>query len=99
MSKRYNVYVVVLSDEAGERLNPHLPCVFVGQTYRTPEERFYQHRKGKKASRWVKKYGIKLRPDLYEDINPIKDRKTALLWESTLADMLREEGYTVFGGH
>jgi len=99
MNRRYSVYVIELSDEAGKRLNPHLPCVYVGQTFRTPEERFYQHRKGKKSSRWVKRYGIRLRPDLYEHHNPIRNRNTAELVEKTLAGNLADEGYTVFGGH
>ena len=99
MGKRYSVYVIELSDEAGKRNNPNLPCVYVGQTVRTPEERFYQHRSGKKSSRWVKRYGIRLRPDLYEDLNPIKDRDSAELCEKTLAANLADEGFTVFGGH
>ncbi|MFC1629158.1 hypothetical protein ACFL3H_08615 [Gemmatimonadota bacterium] len=99
MARRYSVYVIELSDEAGERSNPDLPCVYVGQTVRSPEERFFQHKTGKKSSRWVKMYGVRLRPDLYEDHNPIKDRDTAELLEKTLAANLTDEGYTVFGGH
>ncbi len=99
MDRHYNVYVVELSDEAGKRVDPRFPCVYVGQTVRTPEERFYQHRTGNKSSRWVKKYGLRLRPDLSEHLNPVRDRVTAEVVERTLAGNLAEEGYTVFGGH
>ena len=99
MEQRYCVYVIELSDRAGRRVDPDLACVYVGQTVRTPEERFYQHRTGKKASRWVRKYGIRLRPDLYEHLNPITDRDAAEQCEKDLATTLAEKGYRVFGGH
>jgi hypothetical protein len=39
---------------------PGRPCVYVGSTSRTPEERFEQHKRGFKAARIVKKYGVRV---------------------------------------
>ena len=96
--REYYLYVVELSDDAGPRVNPDKPSVYVGQSYREPRERFWQHRTGYKASRWVRKFGIRLLPRLYKDLNPIysDERYEA---EEELAEELRSQGYTVYGGH
>src|SRR5919106_6801178 len=63
----YHVYVIELSDETcpiENRVRPDKPCVYVGQTARSPEERFQQHLAGYKAARKVRKYGVRLRPRL-----------------------------------
>ena len=98
--RRYWLYVIELSEVAGERTDPQKPCVYVGQSACTPEERFKQHKEGYKGSRIVKKYGIRLLPDLYEYLNPIYSREEALEMEKRLAaDLSSRKGYTVFGGH
>jgi predicted GIY-YIG superfamily endonuclease len=102
------VYVVLLDDSikkliAVRKLNPRRlsdkPCVYVGMTGLTPKERFENHKKGKKSGKgYVKKYGIKLLPELYEDRNPMTYDE-AVIVEEALAKKLRREGYTVVGGH
>ena len=48
----------------------------------------------------VKKYGIRLLPDLYEYLNPIYSREEALEMEKRLAaELSGGKGYRVFGGH
>ena len=63
-----------------------------------PEERFANHKAGIKAASVVKRYGIRLLPDLYAHLNPMPYEATAQM-ERDLAEDLRRAGYTVTGGH
>ncbi len=74
------------------------PCVYVGMTGLTPEERFRNHKAGVKAAKVVQIYGERLMPELYEVYNPMPF-EAALEMERELAEDLRAEGYTVTGGH
>jgi hypothetical protein len=82
--------------------NPHRdekkPCVYVGMTGLTPEERFVNHKQGLKAARLVRHYGIRLLPELYEVFNPMPFAAAAQM-EKELAADLRAQGYTVAGGY
>lgn len=74
------------------------PCVYVGMTGLSPEERFANHKAGVKAASVVKRYGVRLLPELYEHLNPMPfDAATQM--ENDLAEDLRRAGYTVTGGH
>lgn len=97
--RQYHVYVIQLSDEVGARRNPDLPCVYVGQSACTPEERFRQHLAGYRASRFVRRYGLFLRPRLYRRYNPMPTRQESEAMEAWLRETLERRGYTVFGGH
>ena len=101
----YNVYVIELDQEVlnsrkfrkhNQYLNPKLVCFYVGQTYHPPEVRFRQHKEGYKANRFVKKYGIRLRPKKYQKYNPIKTRKEAEEIEQKLTEKLRAKGHGVW---
>lgn len=101
------VYVVLLdADAADERRvlednpgrDPGKPCVYVGMTGLTPEERFANHKKGVKASSIVQRYGVRLLPELYDWLNPMPF-EAAVRMEQDLAEDLRRQGYTVSGGH
>ncbi len=63
-------------------------------TSTSPEERFEQHKRGYKASRLVKRFGTRLRPEFYECLNPMT-RAEAEIQEKELARLLRREGYAV----
>ena len=103
----HNVYVVLL-DPAVARLrkvrvenpdrDPEKPCVYVGMSGLPPEERFANHKQGEKASSVVKRYGLRLLPDLYAHLNPMPFEGAAQM-EQDLAGDLRRAGYTVTGGH
>ena len=69
----HNVYVVLLDPAAGRLRNVRAanpkrdrkkPCVYVGMTGLTPEERFANHKAGTKAAWVVKRHGIRLLPEL-----------------------------------
>ena len=103
----HNVYVVLLNPAAGKlrkikALNPdrrpELPCVYVGMTGLNPEERFANHKAGVKAAWVVKRYGMRLLPELFAHLNPMPFEAAARM-EMDLAEDLRRAGYTVTGGY
>jgi hypothetical protein len=105
--QHHNVYVVLLDPAAckirriraaNPKRDPKKPCVYVGMTGLTPEERFANHKAGTKAASVVKRYGIRLVPKLYEHLNPMPYEAAATM-EVDLAEDLRRSGYTVTGGH
>jgi hypothetical protein len=76
----YHVYVIELSKDVlyeakFKKCNPEYvtgkPCVYVGMTGLDPDVRFDKHKAGIQANRYVKKYGLRLLPDLYEGFNPM----------------------------
>ena len=107
-SRRYHhhVYVIELSSDvwleakfhrANPQYRPGLRCVYVGMTGLTPEERFQNHKAGRKAARVVQQFGLRLLPQLYECFNPMPFEAAAQM-ERDLAEDLRKQGYTVAGG-
>jgi predicted GIY-YIG superfamily endonuclease len=70
-------------------------CVYVGMTGLTPEERLQEHRNGNHSARFVKKYGVRLLPELYTHFNPMP-YALATVMEIELARQLREQGYGVW---
>jgi hypothetical protein len=103
----HNVYVILLDPKVARhptilRINPKRdpakPCVYVGMSGLPPEHRFENHKHGYKAAWVVEKYGMRLLPELYEHLNPMP-YEAALQMELELAEDLRNEGYTVTGGH
>ena len=71
------VYVIELAPAAWRRRDPRIPWVYVGSSVRDPEMRFEQHRRGYKSSGLVKRFAVRLRPDLYEDLGPLRGSKLA----------------------
>ena len=74
------------------------PCVYVGMTGLAPDERFVNHKRGKQSARVVREFGIRLLPELYAHLNPMP-YEAAVVMEQELAEDLRQQGYTVTGGH
>jgi hypothetical protein len=73
---------------------PGNPCVYVGMTGLTPEERFRAHQRGEHAARVGRKYGRRLLPDLYQHFNPLP-YELAQQMEPELARQLRAAGLAV----
>ena len=92
------VYVIELDDVERPRTTP-LPCVYVGQSAYSPETRLAQHQRGYKSSRYVRRFGKHLRPDLSAHVPCTPEWQTALRREADLAAELRRAGYCVHGGH
>lgn len=88
---------------ANPQFNGVLECLYVGMTSKTPKERFQQHKTGyinkkgyKLSSNIVQKYGMYLRPSLYNHIDPLSTRSDALKMEERLALELRRQRYAVW---
>lgn len=77
--------------------DPTRPCVYVGMTGLTPDVRFDKHKAGLQSNRYVRDYGLRLLPELYEVYNPMPYR-AAQEMEIELAIALREKGYGVWQG-
>ena len=100
----YHVYVVELSKDVlfehrFVKANPDyiagMPCVYVGMTGLDPDLRFDKHKAGIQSNRFVREYGLRLLPKLYEVFNPMP-YDGARDMEVELAIGLREEGYGVW---
>ncbi len=101
----HHVYVVeldpaVLRNRRFVRANPDRdpsrPLLYVGMTGTSPEERLAQHKAGVKAGRGiVRRFGLRLRPDLYAHLNPMPF-DAACQMERDLAEDLRREGCGVW---
>ncbi len=89
---------------ANPQFNGVLECLYVGMTSKTPAERLQQHKTGyvnkkghKLSANIAEKYGIYLRPSLYDDINEYPmTKEEALKMEEKLAWDLRRKGYAVW---
>ena len=101
----YSVYVIRLRTsvlEVGKfaRKNPNhttlKPCVYVGSTALTPEQRFERHLTAKSGSKLVKKYHISLHKRLTQRQPTFGSREQAEAHEQLLAERLRRRGYAVW---
>ena len=102
----HHVYVVLLDPAvlnerrvraANPKRDPAKPCVYVGMTGIPPIARFENHKAGYKGSRFVRRHGLRLLPELYQDLNPMPF-EVACQMERELANDLRGQGYAVCGG-
>src|SRR5262249_16014791 len=103
----HSVYVILLRDAVAKhpsilRLNPKRdplkPCVYVGMTGLPIDDRFENHKNGYKSGWVVRRYGVRVLPELYQHLNPMPF-EAAIQMEAELAEDLRAGGYTVTGGH
>ncbi len=105
--REYYVYVVDLDKsifgdkkkfrEENPQYIPGKPCVYVGQTSRTPIERFESHKRGHKAGKgFVRDYGRYLKKRRIPDQNPHSTRSSALRREKQLAEILKKRGWAVW---
>jgi hypothetical protein len=100
-----NLYVVELNPkifawerrflEANLHWIPGRYCVYVGMTGLTPEERFRKHLRGEHAAYYVRKYALRLLPELYQHFNPLP-YQVAEQMEPELARQLRAAGLAVW---
>ena len=107
VADHHNVYVVLLDPSVrkirkARQLNPTADpkkaSLYVGLTGLEPDERFVNHKQGIKSSSIVKRFGLRLLPELYAHLNPMPYDAAAQM-EIDLTEDLRRAGYTVLGGH
>ena len=103
-SHHYSVYVIELADAVWNepsfrKANPdHVlgkPFVYVGMSGLDPDLRFDKHKAGIQSNRFVRTYGLRLLPQLYEAYNPMP-YEGAREMEVELAIGLREAGFGVW---
>ena len=100
-SGKHNIYIILLSGLKGKTPGYGL---YVGETSKSPSDRFVEHvsgkrnRKGPLYSRIVYKHRERLLPTLYNHLNPMS-RAEAKELEKEIAETLRLEGIPVYGGH
>ena len=83
---------------ANPKRDPKKPCDYMAMTGLDPKERYANHKAGIKAALVVKRYGLRLLPELYTHLNPMPFEAAARM-EMDLAEDLRRAGYTVTGGN
>ena len=100
----YHVYVIELSPDVllqarFRKCNPNYvdgkPCVYVGMTGLDPDVRFDKHMAGIQSSSYVRRYGLRLLPDLYEGFNPMS-YQDAVAREVEVGIDLRSAGFGVW---
>lgn len=76
------------------------PCIYVGSTELTPEQRLEKQREGgRSASRSARALGVgDLLPDLFAHLNPLESREAADEQERRLAQELKKQNWCVHGG-
>lgn len=100
----YHVYVIELSPDVlllarFRKCNPNYvdgkPCVYVGMTGLNPDVRFDKHMAGIQSNSYVRRYGLRLLPDLYEGFNPMS-YQDAVAREVEVGIDLRSAGFGVW---
>jgi hypothetical protein len=104
LKPHHHVYVVELDDRVWNhprfrRANPDWklgkPFVYVGMTGLDPDVRFDKHMAGIQSNVFVRNYGLRLLPALYERYNPMP-YQAAREMEVELGIHLRSAGYGVW---
>ena len=102
--EEHYIYVIeldkaVLSKKKFREANPDYeegkPCVYVGMTGKSPEQKFQEHKSGYKSNGFVKQFGTKLKPRQYESLNPMTYVEACKM-EVEKARRLRQRGYAVW---
>ena len=71
--------------------------VYVGETGKTAEQRFEDHKRGGRIAAWaVENYGLHLRPS---PRYALATREEAKAREAELGKRLTRDGFCVYGGH
>lgn len=104
-NRRFHVYVIRLKPSvrqvrrfarANPDQDPSKPCVYVGSTALTPQERYERHLTGKSGSKWVKEFHTGLHKKQTGKQPSYGSRKEAEFAEFVLAMRLRKKGYGVW---
>ena len=97
---KFQVYVIEFEGKLPKAL-PSQRCVYVGETSKTPELRFEQHKDPESilSNSDVFKYACSLNPSLYRAIPRPRTRRESRALEAKTAELLRRKEFYVIGGH
>ena len=94
----YTIYIINLIDESAPDPAPG-KWVYVGETSKTPEERFDEHKNGIRANKDAREHGRDLNYDLMKDIPQVRFKLDSKWLEADTGEKLRSRGYVVEGAH
>ena len=94
----YTIYIVNLVDDSAP--DPSLgKWVYVGETSKTPEERFDEHKNGIRANKDAREHGRDLNYDLMKRIPQVRFKQDSKWLEADTGEKMRSRGYVVEGAH
>jgi hypothetical protein len=97
-NETYTIYIVNLVDDS----EPDLALrkwVYVGETSKTPEERFDEHKNGIRDNKAARDHGRDLNYDLMKRIPQVRFKQDSKWLEAHAGEKLRDCGYKVEGAH
>ncbi len=97
-NETYTIYIINLIDESAPDPAPG-KWVYVGETSKTPEERFDEHKNGIRDNKAAREYGRDLNYELMKDIPQVRFKLDSKCLEAQTGEELRGRGYVVEGGH
>jgi len=97
-NETYTIYIVNLVDDPAPDLATG-KWVYVGETSKTPEKRFDEHKNGIRANKDAREHGRDLNYDLMKDIPQVRFKQDSKWLEAQTGEELRSRGYVVEGAH
>jgi len=97
-NETYTIYIVNLVDDPAPDPSPG-KWVYVGETSKTPEKRFDEHKNGIRANKDAREHGRDLNYDLMKDIPQLRFKQDSQWLEAQTGEELRSRGYVVEGAH
>ena len=97
-NETYTIYIINLTDESAPDPAPG-KWVYVGETSKTPEERFDEHKNDTRANKAAREHGRDLNYDLMKDISQLCFKQDSKWLEAHTGEELRSRGYVVEGAH
>ncbi len=94
----YTIYIINLVDDSAPDPSPG-KWVYVGETSKTPEKRFDEHKNGIKDNKAARDHGRDLNYDLMKRIPQVRFRQDSKWLEAHAGEKLRDCGYVVEGAH
>ena len=97
-NETYTIYIINLVDDSEPDPSPG-KWVYVGETSKTPEERFDEHKNGIRDNKAARDHGRDLNYDLMKRIPQVRFKQDSKWLEAHAGEKLRDCGYKVEGAH
>ena len=94
----YTIYIINLVDDSAPDPSPG-KWVYVGETSKTPEERFDEHKNGIRDNKAAREHGRDLNYDLVKDIPQVCLKQDSKWLEADTGKKLRDCNFVVEGAH
>ena len=94
----YTIYIINLVDDSAPDPSSG-KWVYVGETSKTPEERFDEHKNGIRDNKDACDHGRDLNYDLMKHIPQVRFKQDSKWLEAHTGEELRSRGYVVEGAH